>query len=1247
MATKLLCAVAAAMAAGAALAPAAAAQTLSDDASLRSLSIESDIAQTRMFPEFDPDVDRYDVAVPSGETEVTVKVVLNDSGATVELSATVTGGGSNVELEPDSITGLYTLELRTDSYTSMMIKVIAADGTKKEYDVRIDVASRDEKGWRVYNDVPMERLVVPMDRLVVDEPQLPSHYIRGLWAGDSADDPRVLTTAQRHGTKDGEFYLDQKLYAFDAADSSRLPDEEFVLSGSPYAGIWSDGTTLWALDTDGTLRAYNLSDGSEITGWSVDLSPDGYYDTREVYEPRGIWSDGDTLWVTGKDDADNAKGFAFELPKGCNSCRKSSLDFELSGDNDNPWGITGNKDTWWVTEVGEAGWTADTRNIYAYNRSDGTRDADKDIDLSQLNTGNTQQLYYGLAATDTIMYVAEFITSRVYSFNMPGVSGPVAPSLISSDATLSGLSLNNASLSPGFSSSHTIYHAGVEPDITSTTVTATPNPSARGAVVKVGGTIGSDGGVVGGTIADDGVVALNEGINTMDGVTTILIEVTAQDDSKQTYTVEVHRRAKSTDATLSSLVLSNVTLDSTFMTATEDYTATVLNSVASTTVIPTLSDSRGASYVVQLDGVDDGDGDDTVELAVGANVITVVVTAEDGTTKTYNVTVTRERVLSDNAMLNDLVLMYGEEEAQLTPGFASGEYAYTTNVAHGVTSVLVKFEKGYTAQTVAMRFGGAVDGNGDVADESPVTVVEGGTPLSLDVSVNTLTIEVTAEDSAKQDYVVSITRDAASNVATLESLSLNPGTLNETFQSSTVLYTASVLHDEDSTVVEYVKSVDTATVAVKVGGTVGQNDMVMGGTDADDTDGSVDLVVGSNTVTVEVTAQDGQTKNLYVVTVTRPAEPDSDDATLGTLTLTNPSNSLPVDLDDPFVASDTHYAAEPGNSVTQVVVVAKPSDADAELVQMHVDGTDSGADKAALAGGVTVDLAEPGVAKVLSIKVTAEDGNATETYIVTVTRDLPPPRGVTTLDSLELRDLSQTEMTLTPVFAQDETEYTMSVDHGVTKLEVIAKPTDASGATVAATVGGTVGQGGTITGGTPADVGGFVPLDVVGENVIRVVVTAENGTDTETYTVTVTRGDAPSDDDATLSSLTVGGEEIGLTLGTDDYDVSVLNGVDSTTVKAVAKSALADVTISLGQTSATAETWASLAVQLVEGDNEITVVVTAEDDTTTKTYTVTVTRAASTPTQTPGTSNPGTSNPGTSNPGNSGFWELRKQWIVR
>ena len=93
----------------------------------------------------------------------------------------------------------------------------------------------------------------------------------------------------------------------------------------------------------------------------------------------------------------------------------------------------------------------------------------------------------------------------------------------------------------------------------------------------------------------------------------------------------------STDATLSALALSDVTL--TFDFATTSYTADVVNSVAETTVTATANDD-GATHVIKLGGVVDDDG--AVALAVGANVITVEVTAEDGiATQTYTVTVTR------------------------------------------------------------------------------------------------------------------------------------------------------------------------------------------------------------------------------------------------------------------------------------------------------------------------------------------------------------------------------------------------------------------------------------------------------------------------------------------------------------------------------------------------------------------------------------------------------------------------------
>ena len=93
----------------------------------------------------------------------------------------------------------------------------------------------------------------------------------------------------------------------------------------------------------------------------------------------------------------------------------------------------------------------------------------------------------------------------------------------------------------------------------------------------------------------------------------------------------------SNDATLSALALSGV--DLTFSTATTTYTASVPATTTQTTVTPT-TNHDDATYVVKLGGVVDDDG--TIPLAVGANVISVEVTAEDGvTTQTYTVTVTR------------------------------------------------------------------------------------------------------------------------------------------------------------------------------------------------------------------------------------------------------------------------------------------------------------------------------------------------------------------------------------------------------------------------------------------------------------------------------------------------------------------------------------------------------------------------------------------------------------------------------
>ena len=77
-----------------------------------------------------------------------------------------------------------------------------------------------------------------------------------------------------------------------------------------------------------------------------------------------------------------------------------------------------------------------------------------------------------------------------------------------------------------------------------------------------------------------------------------------------------------------------------------------------------------------------------------------------------------------------------------------------------------------------------------------------------------------------------------------------------TFASSTTTYTASVAHRVTETTVTPTVNHSGASYVIKLGGVV-------------DADGKLSLSVGSNVITIEVTAEDGNTTQTYTVTVTR------------------------------------------------------------------------------------------------------------------------------------------------------------------------------------------------------------------------------------------------------------------------------------------------------------------------------------------------------------------------------------------
>ena len=296
-----------------------------------------------------------------------------------------------------------------------------------------------------------------------------------------------------------------------------------------------------------------------------------------------------------------------------------------------------------------------------------------------------------------------------------------------------------------------------------------------------------------------------------------------------------------TDATLSGLSLSSVNFGA-FASGTTSYTASVANSVSQTTVTPTVNDS-GATYVIKLGGVTDADG--VVSLSVGSNVITVEVTAEDdSTTRTYTVTVTRAAPPSTDATLSALTLS-GVDFGT----FDSTTSSYTAQVANSVSQTTVTPTVNDSGASYVIKLGGVTDADGVV---------------SLSVGSNVITVEVTAEDdTTTRTYTVTVTRAAPpSTDATLSALTLS-GVDFGTFDSTTSSYTAQVANSVSQTTVTPTVNDSGASYVIKLNGTI-------------DSDGVIPLSVGSNTITIEVTAEDGNGSLVYTLEVTRSELPTPD-----------------------------------------------------------------------------------------------------------------------------------------------------------------------------------------------------------------------------------------------------------------------------------------------------------------------------------------------------------------------------------
>ncbi len=391
-----------------------------------------------------------------------------------------------------------------------------------------------------------------------------------------------------------------------------------------------------------------------------------------------------------------------------------------------------------------------------------------------------------------------------------------------------------------------------------------------------------------------------------------------------------------TDSSLSALTPGSGSLSPSFASGTHAYTMSVANGVTTITMAATSTDSTASSTI---NGTFYGRGvaSDPIALSVGANVITIICTAQDGLTQTtYTVTVTRAGGASTDATLVSLVPGAGT----LVPDFDSAITSYTESLPNS-----------FGASPPSFRFvPTASDASGATITVNGAACASGAHSQYLfpAVGANVYTIVVTAADGATtKTYTVTATRaGSTSSDATLSGLTCSAGAIAPTFSGSTYAYSITVGNTTSS--ISVTPTAADPIAVITVNGSIALSGLASA---------PISLSPGVNLVTISVRAQDGVTILNYALTVTRPVSSDSSltGMVVSGITL------VPV-----FAYGTTSYTARTGNASLSATVTPTATNGFANITVNGVavpSGTASG--DIPLAVGVNI----------VTVVVTAQDGS--------------------------------------------------------------------------------------------------------------------------------------------------------------------------------------------------------------------------------------------------------------------------------
>lgn len=583
------------------------------------------------------------------------------------------------------------------------------------------------------------------------------------------------------------------------------------------------------------------------------------------------------------------------------------------------------------------------------------------------------------------------------------------------------------------------------------------------------------------TKTGDGLVRINTGNNV------ITITVTAHDTSvTKDYKINV-KRLLNNDTSIKKITLANV--DATYNNKTKNYEVTVPNNVeqANQTNLtvevnnPITESDAKASYTFT----------DTALVTTNTNEVDIIVTAEDGTVKTYTLVVTREK--SNIASLSSLTVTNGS----FNPSFNANTFEYDVTVPVNTTEFDVS----------------------GVTTEAHASITSGVGHYNMTSSTMKVEVVVTSEDlSTTKTYILNISR-TKSSINTLSSITVSEGVLTPEFNSETTSYTVNVSGSVESIDVAATLTDDRATILSGVG--------------------THNLEVGENTITIVVESE-SQAKQNYVIKVVRAKKEN------------NNLSSLTVDgISVPDFDKDTlEYTLDAvAYNKTSIKIEATTEDSDATITGTGNKGLQTGEN-------------------VFEVVVKAQN-NTEKTYTIKITRNKN--------NNAKLSLLAVTGYVLVPTFDNDIYDYQVTVDSTKETLspsEITAISEDSNATVVKQEQ---------------------ILLSTTTDNFYEVVVTAEDGVTTKTYTIKVIR---PKSNDATLKEVRVTGATIQPIFSSNRYDYTL--------------------TVPYGSSEFSIEGIPNVSTTNVFGNgnytlsnNIVTLTTQAEDGETTLTYTFTVVEALS------------------------------------